>query len=86
MRRRKKIAVEFADDAEFRKGLAVLDDVEGDWALPGLHAIIIEESDLPFFERAGVTFTTVPVVPMSSVTPEERAAIRRNARNSIPFR
>jgi len=85
-KKRKKIALEFSDREEFRKALDLLDEAEGRWALPGDKAIIIELGDLYLFEDAELKYEKVPVVPMSSVPPEERAALRRGARRSVLFR
>jgi hypothetical protein len=78
--RKKRVALEFSGhEADFRKALGLLDDVEGRWALPGRMTIIIDYGDLPLFKDAGLSFKELPVVPMSEIPPAERAELRRKA-------
>lgn len=79
MKKTKRIALEFSDKADYRKALALLDEAEGRWALPGAQAIIIDDADLQLFKDAGLAFEEVPVIPASQVPPEERARLRREA-------
>jgi hypothetical protein len=78
--KRRRIALEFREEQPYREALALLDEVEGDWALPRLMTIIIDASDLHVFDEAGLPFEKLPVIAASRLTAEERARLRRPSR------
>ena len=72
----KRLALEFEDVEHYREALRLLDGAAGEWALPGLMAIIIETRDLRLFEEAGLSFKRVPVIPAPRLSAAERAHAR----------